>query len=151
MSTKKTRWYDHPKNEGIVGFLFMVMISSGMFLLTGLVTSCSKKQDEVNHIVMEDAETVSAGDSITVEWETDSTEVDTTIFYVSPEKFWSSQETKLPKGIVMRFDYAHGGKNKRDNQRDNYVTIKQPNGQLIIMRDVEIDLFLNIEVGDTIK
>jgi len=135
-------------------FLFPSPIGHIVFVILFVifVGTCShKRQNEepkVNHIIMEDA--VQVGDSIEAPWaeKTDSTEVE---FSVPKGTYWSSEETKLPRGIVKVTDHAHGSNGKSDNKSDNYVTIKGTDGQLTIVRDVEIDLYLNLQVGDTIK
>jgi hypothetical protein len=37
------------------------------------------------------------------------------------------------------------------NLKENYVTIKRPNGYLTITRDIDEDLFLNLQNGDIIE
>ena len=68
-------------------------------------------------------------------------------------RVWSAQENKVPVGVVIRSDCAHNSQNTTDvlDIKDNYVTIKQPNGMLTIARDVDEDLFLNLENGDLIR
>ena len=65
-------------------------------------------------------------------------------------RYWSSSETKLPVGEVYKYDCA-GMKTSNQNIKDNYVTIKRPNGFLTIVKDIDDDLFLNIEIGDRIE
>lgn len=68
---------------------------------------------------------------------------------VKEERYWSSSETKLPRGVVYAYDCSN---RNRPNQKikDNYVTIKRTNGYLTIVKDIDEDLFLNIEIGDVI-
>jgi hypothetical protein len=67
-------------------------------------------------------------------------------------RVWSAQENKLPVGVVIRTDCAHDSHDGNVSDiKDNYITIKQPNGTLTIAKDVDEDLFLNIENGDLIR
>jgi hypothetical protein len=68
---------------------------------------------------------------------------------VKEVRYWSSSETKLPKGIVYTMDCANKGKPEQ-KVKDNYVTIKRTNGFLTIVKDIDDDLFLNLQDGDVI-
>lgn len=63
--------------------------------------------------------------------------------------FWTSVETKLPKGEIYSMDYAHDGGS--GNHANNYVTVKLLTGELKIFRDIDEDLYLNLDVGDEIR
>ena len=116
-------------------FLFALIITS--------IFACNKKQEESSqepNVVIEvyDAE---QADSLDIAEESDNN-----------GRFWSSNETNLPIGIVVTKDCAHSGaENENQDQKDNYVTIKQPNGCLTIRRDINEDLYLNLDKGDQIK
>jgi len=58
---------------------------------------------------------------------------------------FSSLETGLPSGTVVALA------NSEDDTKDNYVTIKDHNGFSKIIRDVDVDLFLNLHEGDIIE
>jgi hypothetical protein len=138
------KWdYIFPSPIGHFVVVILVIIS---------IVTCSRKddnKDEVKHIDMTiEVDTTQYPAEQVVDVKQDSTDIN---FIVPKSRFWSSTETKLPRGIVQATDYAHGGKGKGDDQTNNYVTIKGTNGQLTIVRDVEIDLFLNLQKGDTIK
>ena len=67
-------------------------------------------------------------------------------------RVWSAQENKLPAGVVIRTDCAHDSNDGNvADIKDNYITIKQPNGTLTIVKDIDEDLFLNLEKGDLIR
>lgn len=73
-------------------------------------------------------------------------------FVVANSKYWSAKDTKLPVGIIYAKDYAHGTEeNPTKNFADNYVTVKGLDGKLIITKDIDDDLYLNLNIGDTIK
>ena len=67
-----------------------------------------------------------------------------------PYKIWDSFDVGLPQGRIIRKDYAHLDDDVKDLS-DNYVSIKQPNGLSIIKRDIDVDTFLNLLVGDSIQ
>lgn len=68
---------------------------------------------------------------------------------VKEVRYWSSSETKLPRGVVYSYDCSN--RNKPNQKiKDNYVTIKRTNGYLTIVKDIDEDLFLNIEIDDVI-
>lgn len=134
--------YLFPSPIGHIVFIILVVIC-----IATCITTCSRKtQDEVKHVDLSiEVDTTSyAAEEVKL----DSTDAD---FSIPKGKYWSSQETKLPRGIVQATDYAHGSKGKGDDQTNNYVTVKGTDGKLTIVRDVEIDLFLNLQNGDTIK
>lgn len=64
-------------------------------------------------------------------------------------RYWSASETKLPKGVVYTMDCANKGRPEQ-KVKDNYVTIKRTNGFLTIVKDIDEDLFLNLQDGDII-
>ena len=68
---------------------------------------------------------------------------------VKEVRYWSSSETKLPKGVVYTMDCANRG-TAEQKLKDNYVTIKRTNGYLTIVKDIDEDLFLNLQDGDII-
>lgn len=85
-------------------------------------------------------------DSIRVEVEE---KPETSNVEVKEVRYWSSSETKLPRGVVYSYDCSN--RNKPNQKiKDNYVTIKRTNGYLTIVKDIDEDLFLNIEIGDVI-
>lgn len=68
------------------------------------------------------------------------------------KRYWSSSETGLPIGVVTKTDCENCNlENVKKNLKNNYVTIKRPNETLTIKKDIDEDLFLNIEVGDVIQ
>jgi len=74
----------------------------------------------------------------------------TTTVTAKEVRYWSSSETGLPKGVVYTSDCAARGTSEQKT-KDNYVTIKRPNGYLTIVRDIDEDLFLNLHDGDIIE
>lgn len=58
---------------------------------------------------------------------------------------FSSLETGLPTGTVVALD------NSEEDMKNNYVTIKDYNGFSKIIRDVDVDLYLNLHEGDIIE
>lgn len=107
------------------------------------------KEDEVKHIDMSIAIDTTAYPAEQVVIEEDKVNVNED-FVIPKSKHWSSQETKLPIGIVYRMDFAGSG-TKKQTQSDNYITVKTTSGSLVITRDIDVDLYLNIDVGDTIR
>lgn len=65
---------------------------------------------------------------------------------------WSSNETGLPIGVVIKMDYGHdpSGDATKDLLNDNYVMIRKSDGLNTIVRDVDVDLYLNLSIGDKI-
>ena len=106
-------------------------------LLGFTLFSCKPKIKET-----EETKEVVTIDSIYVEPETSTEEV-------KEVRYWSSTETKLPRGVVYSYDCSNRNK-PTQKIKDNYVTIKRTNGYLTIVKDIDEDLFLNIEIGDII-
>lgn len=67
------------------------------------------------------------------------------------ERIWSSTEFKLPIGNVVNMDFSHGNNLKKYDFGNNYVTIKRYDNTLTIVRDIDEDLYLNIQIGDKIR
>lgn len=71
---------------------------------------------------------------------------------ITKSRVWSSENIKLPKGVVVKSDCANcGSSNGTKDLTDNYVTIKDETGHLIIVRDIDVDTYLNLHDGDSIK
>jgi hypothetical protein len=68
---------------------------------------------------------------------------------VKEVRYWSASETKLPQGVVYTMDCSNRGTTEQ-KLKDNYVTIKRTNGFLTIVKDIDEDLFLNLQDGDII-
>jgi hypothetical protein len=68
---------------------------------------------------------------------------------VKEVRYWSASETKLPQGVVYTMDCSNRG-TAEQKLKDNYVTIKRTNGFLTIVKDIDDDLFLNLQDGDII-
>ena len=68
---------------------------------------------------------------------------------VKEVRYWSASETKLPQGVVYTMDCSNRG-TAEQKLKDNYVTIKRTNGFLTIVKDIDEDLFLNLQDGDII-
>lgn len=122
--------------------------------IIGIAIAChgsDEKKDEVKHIDMTIEVDTTAYPAVEVN--TDSiNETDIKDFVVPKTKHWSAQDTKLPIGIVYAMDFAHGTKEKPGNDYgNNYVTVKGLDGKLVITKDIDDDLFLNMQVGDTIR
>ena len=67
-------------------------------------------------------------------------------------RLWSSSETDLPEGTVYALDCANCQSEEGiQNSKDNYVTIKRPNNYLTVVKDIDEDLYLNLQVGDVIQ
>ncbi len=117
----------------------------GLILIVVPVTCSSNKEPEVKHLnteIVVDTTTYPAVEVIIDEGED---------FKISKSKYWSSKETGLIIGIVYAMDFAHGDKGKPDNHSNNYVTVKGVDGKLVITKDIDDDLYLNLNVGDTIR
>jgi hypothetical protein len=63
--------------------------------------------------------------------------------------YWDSTELKLPKGVVIDCTNCTSEVNQKIS--DNYVTIKKTNGVLTIIRDIDVDTYLNLKINDIIK
>lgn len=128
--------------------IFYAVFMAG--LVTSLVFSCeSNHKDEVKHIDMtiEVDTTQYPAEQVVLE-----TDIDSTKLVISKSKYWSSKETGLPVGIVYMMDYAGSAEDEgAGNQSDNYVTIKSPDGRLKVISDIDVDLYLSLQKGDTIK
>lgn len=129
--------YLFPSPIGHVVFVMLFVIWFGIHKANNL-------EDEVKHIDM-------SVDIDTTHYTQDNINIKDTSFIVNKSKYWSSKETSLSVGIVYAKDFAHGDTDKNNNLKDNYVTIKKQNGQLVIFRDIDVDLFLNVNINDTIK
>lgn len=143
--------YDWLRRRSIIDWCFIVLLTI-VFVILFFKGNPNEEQKKVNHIIMEDA--VQVGDSIEAPWteKTDSTyvsEESTGDFKIPKEKYWSSEETKLPIGVVYKMDFAKKGDKHYYN--NNYITIKTLEGKLKIVKDVDEDLYLNLEIGDTIR
>lgn len=116
-------------------------------LIIVCIATCSHKddkKDEVKHIDM----TIEVD---TTQYPAEQVNLDSIgNIVVTKGKYWSAKKNKLPAGIVYQKQFAGEGTNNQ-SQGDNYVTIKASDGQLIIVRDIDVDLYLNLEKGDTIK
>lgn len=122
-----------------------------VILIIFCIVTCSRKddkKDEVKHIDMTLEVDTTQYPAVQVE----DIETDSTKLVISKSKYWSSKETGLPVGIVYMMDYAGSGEDEGDaNQGDNYVTIKSPDGRLKVISDIDVDLYLSLQKGDTIK
>ena len=67
-----------------------------------------------------------------------------------PKRLWDGKNIKLPSGRVISMDYEHLPKNGR-NFKDNYVVIKNADSLLTIYRDIDMDTYLALQIGDLIK
>lgn len=122
-----------------------------IFLLCMIIvlplTCSSNKEDEVKHIDMSIAIDTTAYPAEQVVIEDDS------VFKVPKGHHWRGKEIGLPIGIIYMMDYA-GSESKDDknhNQADNYVTVKRTDGSLSVTRDIDVDLYLSLVKGDTIR
>ena len=117
-------------------------------LALGLTVSCKPKAEEpIENVETYDA--VILSDSSDYRNQDEPTESDVK---VADKRYWSSSETKLPVGIVVNKDCANcRSENEKADLKDNYITIKRPNETLTIKKDIDEDLFLNVEVGDIIQ
>lgn len=123
--------------------LFILIVSFFIFAISN-----GEKKDEVkrfNTDIVIDTTSYPA-----VEVNLNEVDIKETDFKISKSKHWSSKETNLPIGVVYKMDFAGSG-TKKQTQSDNYVTIKRLDGSLSITRDIDVDLYLNLEKGDTIK
>lgn len=127
---------------------FFYMFVGVFILVSSILAIVAPKEDEVKHLDM----------SIKV----DSTRVDSvyqaeeviieedSVFKVPKGHHWVSKEIGLPIGVIYSLDCAGRG-TKEEKQDDNYITIKRTDGSLVITRDIDVDLYLNLETGDTIR
>ena len=104
-----------------------------ILLVACFLLSCSKKQEPKPVVV----------DSIAVEKPAPSPE--------QPKvNVWSSSSTGLPVGVVLASDCTNSGRENADI-KDNYITIRKPDGVNEIVKDVDEDVFLNVRIGDIIQ
>jgi hypothetical protein len=70
----------------------------------------------------------------------------------SKPQIWDGSEIELPKGTVVRLDCQDASNTfgKRDAS-NNYVTIQQSDGTRTIVRDIDVDTYLNLRISDIIK
>lgn len=136
-------WNDNYIFPSPIGHIVVVIL-----IILCCVIGCHKNEDEVKHIDM----TIAVD---TTSYPAEKVEVNVNEDFIIPKTtYWSSQETKLPIGVVHAMDFSHGTKGDKtrpDNISDNYVTIKGKDGKLTITKDIDDDLYLNMEVGDTIR
>jgi len=67
---------------------------------------------------------------------------------------WLGSDHGLPPGTVVRRDCANcNTQNPKavKDLRDNYITILRADGIRTITRDIDVDSYLNIRIGDIIK
>ena len=115
-------------------------------LVLGLTVSCKPKTEEPTQ-TLETYDAVMVSDSSDYRNQDEPTETK-----VSNQRYWSSSETGLPVGVVVTTDCAGcRSENGKPDLKNNYVTIKRPNETLTIKKDIDDDLFLNIQVGDIIQ
>lgn len=67
------------------------------------------------------------------------------------KNIWSAADLKLPKGKVVMMDYAHGKNGGNDDQYNNYVVIRDADSIMVIKRDIDVDTYLALSVGDLIR
>ena len=132
---KDRNWeYIFPSPIGHFVLTILVVISFGIYCN-------SEKKDEIKRF----------NTNIEIDTTSYSTvKLNNSDFVMSKTKHWSSKEIKLPIGIIYALDCANSN-TKKSNQADNYVTVKRLDGSLSITRDIDVDLYLNLHVGDTIK
>lgn len=70
--------------------------------------------------------------------------------YRKPKKLWNAKELKLPVGRIVKMDCSNCLQSDR-NLKNNYITIECEDGYLRIFRDIDVDLYLNMEVNDSIN
>lgn len=117
--------------------------------LLGLTLFSCKKQSSVDETLSE-SYTITIDSTYMDEDEPTDEEVAKETVVAKEVRYWSSTETKLPKGVVYTSDCASRGTSEQKT-KDNYVTIKRPNGYLTIVKDIDEDLFLNLHDGDIIE
>ncbi len=119
-------------------FLFLVLVSLSLF-------SCQTKSE------VDETETYTLNFIDSTFMDKVETEKIITPPTVAKEvRYWSATETGLPKGVVYTSDCFSRGTSEQ-KIKDNYVTIKRPNGYLTIVKDIDEDLFLNLHDGDIIE
>lgn len=110
-------------------------------LVLVLVVSCKPEgYDDLK------AETYQADSVYTAERVIITDEIKPTI----PKRLWDGKNIKLPSGRVISMDFQHLPKNGK-NYHDNYVVIKNADSLLTIYRDIDIDTYLALQIGDLIK
>jgi hypothetical protein len=117
--------------------------------LLGVTLFSCKKQSSVDETSTE-SYTITIDSMYIDEDEPTDEEVAKETLVAKEVRYWSSTETKLPKGVVYTTDCASRGTSEQ-KAKDNYVTIKRPNGYLTIVKDIDEDLFLNLHDGDIIE
>ena len=65
-------------------------------------------------------------------------------------KIYSANSIGLTSGRVMDMDCKNMGKSDQD-LTDNYVTIRNSEGVCEIFRDIDADVFLNLQPGDSLR
>jgi hypothetical protein len=75
----------------------------------------------------------------------DLNELPFTTYIDDKNNYWDSTELKLPKGVVIAKDCTNCTSEVNQKISDNYVTIKKTNGVLTIIRDIDVDTYLNFK------
>lgn len=138
---KDRNWeYIFPSPIGHFVLTFLVVISFGIY--------CNReKKDKIKRFNTEIEIDTTYSE---IKNDLNNTKISDSVFSVSKSKYWSSKEIKLPIGIIYALDCANSN-TKEASQDDNYVTVKRLDGSLSVTRDIDVDLYLNLHVGDTIK
>lgn len=114
-----------------------------ILLLAILAIGCKPKETQpeiINGVTIEEAIDPASLDSA-------SNMIDSVI--LKKPRIWDSKSLKIGVGRVTSMDCA-GANTENVNQIDNYVVIKNK-GLHKVYRDVDVDTYLVLKVGDSIK
>lgn len=74
---------------------------------------------------------------------------------IKPERklFWSGQNLNLPSGKIVMMDCANcNSEDKKRDVKNNYVVIRRSSDSLmVIVRDIDEDTYLAIQLGEYIQ
>jgi len=124
-----------------------------LLMVVTLIYSCTPVEDSTNFDNLNEKitklETIKK--SLTEENENLKEKLKDCVKTTTTMKIWDGYEMDIPSGIVIKMDYAHGNDTTASDMSNNYISIRQPNGICNIKRDVDVDIYLNLSIGDSVQ